>query len=41
MLLDLLEVQLPNRKPQTGLDFVNGMRIASGERLPVRPQPER
>ena len=32
-LLELLEVQLPNRKPQTGLDLVNGFRIASGEIL--------
>jgi methionyl-tRNA formyltransferase len=32
-LLDLLEVQLPNRKPQTGLDLVNGFRIATGEIL--------
>ena len=33
VLLELLEVQLPNRKPQTGLDFVNGFRIATGEKL--------
>jgi len=32
-LLELLEVQVPNRKPQTGLDLVNGFRIASGEIL--------
>jgi methionyl-tRNA formyltransferase len=32
-LLELLEVQLPNRKPQTGLDLVNGFRIATGEIL--------
>ena len=33
VLLELLEVQLPNRKPQTGLDFVNGFRVATGEKL--------
>ena len=33
VLLELLEVQLPNRKPQTGLDFVNGFGIAPGEKL--------
>jgi methionyl-tRNA formyltransferase len=32
-LLELLEVQLPNRKPQTGLDLVNGFRITTGEIL--------
>jgi methionyl-tRNA formyltransferase len=32
-LLELLEVQLPNRKSQTGLDLVNGFRIATGEIL--------
>jgi methionyl-tRNA formyltransferase len=32
-LLEVLEVQLPNRKPQTGLDVVNGFRISSGEIL--------
>jgi methionyl-tRNA formyltransferase len=32
-LLELLEVQLPNRKPQTGLDLMNGFRIAGGEIL--------
>jgi methionyl-tRNA formyltransferase len=31
--LEVLEVQLPNRKPQTGLDFVNGFRISTGEIL--------
>ena len=31
--LELLEVQLPNRKPQTGIDFVNGLRVAAGEIL--------
>ena len=33
MLLELQEVQLPNRKPQTGLDLVNGFRIVTGEIL--------
>jgi methionyl-tRNA formyltransferase len=32
-LLELLEVQVPNRKSQTGLDLVNGFRIATGEIL--------
>ena len=32
-LLELLEVQLPNRKPQTGMDFVNGFRVQPGEKL--------
>jgi methionyl-tRNA formyltransferase len=32
-LLELQEVQLPNRKPQTGLDLVNGFRIGTGEIL--------
>jgi methionyl-tRNA formyltransferase len=32
-LLELLEVQLPNRKSQTGLDLVNGFRIGTGEIL--------
>ena len=32
-LLELLEVQFPNRKPQTGWDFVNGFRVASGEKF--------
>jgi methionyl-tRNA formyltransferase len=32
-LLELLEIQLPNRKPQTGTDFVNGFRIVAGEKL--------
>jgi methionyl-tRNA formyltransferase len=31
--LELLEVQLPNRKPQSGLDFLNGLRVAEGEKL--------
>lgn len=31
--LDLLEVQLPNRKPQSGLDFLNGLRVVAGEKL--------
>jgi len=29
--LDLLEVQLPGKKPVSGSDFVNGMRIQGGE----------
>ena len=33
ILLELLEVQLPNRKPQTGMDFVNGFRIAPVKNL--------
>lgn len=32
-LVELLEVQLPNRKPQSGMDFVNGFRIVAGEKL--------
>jgi methionyl-tRNA formyltransferase len=32
-LLELLEIQLPNRKPQTGIDLINGFRIAGGEKL--------
>jgi methionyl-tRNA formyltransferase len=32
-LLELLEIQLPNRKPQTGMDFVNGFRVQPGEKL--------
>jgi len=31
--LALVEVQLPARKPMSGSDFVNGMRVQSGERL--------
>ena len=31
--LELLEVQLPNRKPQKGVDFVNGMRVEPGEKF--------
>ena len=33
LLLEILELQLPNRKPQSGLDFVNGFKIAPGEIL--------
>ena len=33
MLLEILEIQAPNRKPQTGLDFVNGFRVTAGEKL--------
>ena len=32
-LLELLEIQVPNRKPQTGSDFVNGFRVVNGEKL--------
>jgi methionyl-tRNA formyltransferase len=32
-LLEVLELQLPNRKPQTGIDFLNGFRVTAGERL--------
>jgi methionyl-tRNA formyltransferase len=31
--LELLEVQMPNRRPQTGVDFVNGFRVIAGEIL--------
>jgi methionyl-tRNA formyltransferase len=31
ILLEVLELQLPNRKPQSGLDFLNGMRVGVGE----------
>jgi methionyl-tRNA formyltransferase len=37
--LELLEVQLPNRKPQTGTDFVNGFRVLPGEILGHPGQP--
>jgi methionyl-tRNA formyltransferase len=33
MLLEILEIQLPNKKPQSGADFINGMRITTGERF--------
>ena len=33
ILLEVLEIQLPNRKPQTGIDFINGFRVAAGEKL--------
>jgi len=33
LLLELLEVQMPNRKPQSGLDFVNGFRVEPGEKF--------
>ncbi len=33
ILLELLEVQLPNKKAQTGWDFANGFRVVSGERF--------
>jgi methionyl-tRNA formyltransferase len=32
-LLEILEIQPPNKKPQRGADFVNGMRVVSGEAL--------
>lgn len=32
-LLELLEIQVPNRKPQSGADFVNGFRVVTGEKL--------
>ena len=32
-LLELLEIQVPNRKPQTGSDFVNGFRVVTGEKF--------
>jgi len=35
--LEILELQLPNRKPLSGKDFMNGMRIQAGEKFePVR-----
>lgn len=37
ILLELLEVQLPNRKPQRGMDLVNGLRITQGEKLGYAP----
>jgi methionyl-tRNA formyltransferase len=32
-LLELLEVQFPNRRPQAGMDFVNGFRVTAGEKF--------
>jgi len=32
-ILELLEVQLPNRKPQSAVDFLNGMHVTEGEKL--------
>jgi methionyl-tRNA formyltransferase len=32
-LLELQELQLPNRKAQSGVDFLNGFRVTSSERL--------
>jgi methionyl-tRNA formyltransferase len=32
-LLEVLEVQLPNRKPSSGRDFLNGLRIQPGEKF--------
>ena len=31
--LNLIEVQLPSRKPVSGGDFANGMRVQTGEQL--------
>jgi len=31
--LELVEVQVPAKKPMSGSDFVNGMRVQSGERF--------
>jgi hypothetical protein len=33
MLLEILEIQIPNKKPQTGADFVNGLRVVAAERF--------
>jgi methionyl-tRNA formyltransferase len=33
VLLEILEIQLPNKKPQSGADFINGLRPAAGERF--------
>ena len=33
MLLEVIELQVPNRKPISGKDFVNGMRIHPGEKF--------
>ena len=38
-LLEVLELQLPNRKPQSGMDFVNGFRVAPGEKLGALDEP--
>jgi methionyl-tRNA formyltransferase len=37
--VELVEVQMPNRRPQAGMDFVNGFRVMTGEILghPVEP----
>jgi methionyl-tRNA formyltransferase len=32
-MLEILELQLPNRKSQSGMDFLNGMRVQPGERF--------
>ena len=32
-LLEVLAVQLPNRRPQSGIDFMNGFRVVPGERF--------
>ena len=33
VLLEVLEIQLPNKKPQSGADFINGLRVQPGERF--------
>jgi methionyl-tRNA formyltransferase len=33
ILLELLELQPPNKKPQSGADFINGLRIVPGEKF--------
>jgi methionyl-tRNA formyltransferase len=35
-LLEVLEIQLPNKKPQSGQDFINGLRVVAGERFVPR-----
>jgi methionyl-tRNA formyltransferase len=37
MLLELVELQLPNRKAQSGMDFVNGSRVRPGEKFGAEP----
>jgi methionyl-tRNA formyltransferase len=39
VLLELLELQLPNRKSQSGMDFVNGLRVVAGEKLGASDGP--
>ena len=38
-LLEILELQLPNRKPQSGMDFVNGFRLTAGEKFGAPAEP--